>query len=651
MKALRFVRAKAGSLLVASCDPTVGNMAQAALREAPVRAFLRSPWRFALLAGLGLTIGSLLHAWTVISVIAPTVRSGEGSATPISFPYSVQVNAGQVLEFAFTIHEGMLTQRSIVFVPDDHFVSLTVNGRDVPLEGIDSKQRDDYHHGFSFPIGSYLHRGDNSVVARVLNTVGPGGLDVTSDPHDWRNRVECLAGVVAFLVLLTAALRWLKVPWTIAIAFIFGAATRFAYLSVTPYSLRTHDVEGHIAYIEYILNHGSLPGAYDGWSFYQPPLYFALAAGLWKVLTLGGVRSRETILCALQVQSLLYQLGFLAFSLRTASLWLGRLPDATFGRGVSSRSGLVALFAAMLCLWPSGVIHAVRIGNDDLLYLWFGAGVYFASRWWIVGRDRDLNFAAACGALGMFTKTNSLLLFVLLGVLLVARFFSDRERRIGRYLKRAWPSALMFCLSTGVALGRAVIDTASGKRSSVLVGNAGRLQADLAVGNRAPNYLWFDTNIFVTQAFSSSFDDAKGRQFFWNVTLKTSLFGDFAFDNPHLSDLAVVLSLLLLFIVACVLLGVALSSPKDWLRELPALVITATLVSSLAALRVSIPMACSGDFRYILPLLTPALYLYVRSLTLFRERGWTRFSGTGAFVGWSFVACSALFFILLTATG
>ncbi len=625
-------------------------MAPADLREPPIRALLRSPWLFGWLAGLTLAVASLLHAWTVIDIAGPTVRSSEGPATPINFPYNVEVPAGQVLEFALTIHEGRLTQRSIVFVPDDHFVSLSVNGRDVPLDGVDPKQRSDYHQGFRFPIGSYLHRGDNSVVARVLNTVGPGGLDVRSDPHDWRNRVEGLAGIVAFLVLLGAALRWFKVPWTIAIPLVAGAALRFGYLSVTPSSLRTHDVEGHLAYIEYILNHGSLPGPYDGWSFYQPPLYFALAAGLWRALTLVGVRSRETILCALQVQSLLYQLGFLAFSLRTASLWLGRLPDAPFGRGVSSRSGVMALFAAMLCVWPSGVMHAVRIGNDDLLYLWFAAGVYFASRWWIAGRDRDLHVAAACGALGMFTKTNSLLLFVLIGVLLVARFIGDRERRMARYLRRAWPSALLFFLSTGVALGRAVIDTASGKRSSVLVGNASKLQSDLAVGNRAANYLWFDTKTFVTQAFSSSYDDAKGRQFFWNVTLKTSLFGDFAFDYPRLSDLAVVLSVLLLFIVASILLGIALSSRDDWHRELPALVVTATLVSSLAALRMSIPMGCSGDFRYILPVLTPALYLYVHSLVLFRERGWARMAAAGKVVGWSFAACSALFFVILTAT-
>jgi hypothetical protein len=72
------------------------------------------------------------------------------------------------------------------------------------------------------------------------------------------------------------------------------------------------------------------------------------------------------------------------------------------------------------------------------------------------------------------------------------------------------------------------------------------------------------------------------------------------------------------------------------------------LFAGLAALRMTLPMACSNDFRYILPVLTPALYLYVRGVIVFRERGWTRLATTGALAGWSFAACSALFFAVLT---
>ena len=613
-----------------------------------LRGILHSPRRFGWLAGLVLALASLFHPLTMIRVTGATVRLPGGPEIPVTFPYSASVPAGQLQEFAFTVHKGRLTQRGIVFVPDDHFDALVVNGKDVPLDGVDPKDLDNFHHGFRFPIGRYLRAGDNAVVARVRNAGGPGGLDVMSDPHDWMNRAEVIAAMSAFVVLLLTALRTFKVPWSTASLFAAGVAVRFGYLSVTPYSVRDHDVSGHVEYIEYILSHGSLPPPYGGWSFYQPPLYYLLGAGLWKALTILGAESRATILRALQVQSLLYQLGFLGFALGTVSLWVGRLPDALFGRRLASRSALGALFVALLCLWPSGVIHAVRIGNDDLFYLWFGAGFYFASRWWISGRDRDFHVAALCGALGMLTKSNSLLLFVLLAVLLAVRLIKDRERRLVAYLKRAWPMAVLILKSAGVALGRAVVDAVSGRRAHVLVGNMNQAHDNIAVGNRASNYLWFDTKIFVTEPFTNSLDDARGRQFFWNYTLKSSLFGEFSFDHPLLSDAAVVLSILMIVIVACVVVRMVTATREDWLKDLPTFALVPILFAGLAALRMTLPMACSNDFRYILPVLTPALYLYVSGVIVFREHGWTRFATTGAVAGWSFAACSALFFAVLT---
>ncbi len=613
-----------------------------------LRGIRHSPRRFGWLAGLVLAFASLFHPLTILRVKGATVRLPGGPETPVTFPYSASVPAGLLQEFAFTIHKGRLTQRGIVFVPDDHFDSLVVNGKDVPLAGVDPKALDNWHNGFRFPIGSYLRPGDNAVIARVRNGGGPGGLDVTSDPYDWLNRAEVVSAMAAFVVLLVTALRAFKVPWSTAILFAAGVAVRFGYLSVTPALIRDHDAPGHIEYIEYIFSQCSLPPPYGGWSFYQPPLYYLLGAGLWKALSLLGVEARDAILRALQVQSLLYQLGFLGFALGTVSLWMGRLPDTVFGRRLASRSALGALLVAFLCLWPSGVIHAVRVGNDNLFYLWFGAGLYFASRWWVSRHERDFHVAALCGALGMLTKSNSLLLFVLLAVLLAVRLIQDRERRLVTYLKRMWPAAALFLLSAGVALGRAVVDAASGRRAHVLVGNINKLRENIVVGNRAANYLWFDTKIFVTEPFTNVADDARGRQFFWNFALKSSLFGEFSFDHPLLSDLAVALSILTIVIAAGVVVRMVTTTRADWLKDLPALALVPILFAGLAGLRMTIPMACSNDFRYILPVLTPALYLYVRGLIALRERGWTSLATVGALAGWSFAACSTLFFAVLT---
>ena len=613
--------------------------------------FSSLPRPASLIAAIVLVFAGYLHQLTHIEIVDASLHVGDGPAQPISFPYSAEFPADQILEFAFVIHKGPLTQASIVFVPDDRFMSLSINGHDVPLNALDPKKLEDYRRGFALRIGPHLQRGDNSIVARVLNRGGLAGLDARSDWRDWPNLLELLAASAAFLYIVARALRPLRLTRPIVILFLAGVIVRIAYLSVTPFNVRGNDFAGHLEYIEYLISHGRLPGTYDGWSFYQPPLYYVLGAGTWKAMTLGGIHSRDTVLYVLQLQSMLYQIGFLAFSVATVLLWMDRLPDSGFGRRLASRPALTALLVALLCLWPSGVIHSVRLGNDDLLYLCFGAGLYFASRWWISWLDRDLNAAAVCGALAVVTKSNGVLIFVLLAGLLAGLVVARRVRAIDAISRRLWPTVILCLLSTTATLGRALVDTASGRRFNILIGNAGALNRALDVGNRAENYLWFDAKMFVTEPFTSAWDDAKGRQFFWNYLFKSSLFGEFQFEPDGLSNLAVILSILFLVVLSCLVFGIFLNGDDTWPIDLPAAMTAAILVLSLAALRMCIPAACTGDCRYIFPILIPFLYLYVRSLTLFHERGWTALARGARTAGWSFAALSASFFAVLAAHG
>jgi hypothetical protein len=598
--------------------------------------------------GLGvLVVCGVLHHFTWLGPVDVRLRNADGSSSPVTFPYVADTRADAVLEFDFTIRKGPLTQPSVLILPDDHFLSLSVNGMEVPLTGISPEGLDDYRRGFRFPIGRYLEPGDNAVGARVLNRSGVGGLDVRADPHDGRNLLELLTAGAAVLTVVGGALRRLRFRWSTVGIWVSLLAVRLGYLTVTRFNVREHDVGGHLEYIEYIVKRGWLPRASEGYLTYHPPLYYVLAALQWKLLSLADV-SRDAILRSLQAQSLAYELGFVVLSIGTAKLWLDRIPDDAFGTRLSSRAALTALLLVLLLVWPSTVIHSVRLGNDDLTYLLFAAGLYFASRWWLGSRDRDLYVAGLFAALGMVTKTNALLLFAVLGVVFVARLgIVERERRAMTYVTRAWPMAAFFVVSTGLALGGAIVDTLSGRRPSVLVGNAGGITNLLDVGNRAENYLWFDLGTFVTQAFTSPGDDAKGRQFFWNYALKTGLFGEFTFDHPALRNLAVVLSVAFLLLLVLVAIGFSLASTKEWLDELPLLAAAVLLTLGLVYLRMSMPKACSNDFRYILPVIAPFLYLVVKAVIVYRRRGWTRLARATSLVGWAFALLSATFFVVL----
>jgi hypothetical protein len=465
---------------------------------------------------------------------------------------------------------------------------------------------------------------------------------------------EAVRNVVVFGLLLGLAGRVLDalgLARSAIVAFLVGAAVRTAYLMVTPYSVRTHDADQHVEYVEYLLAHHAVPKPSDGWAFYHPPLYYLIAAVLWRGLVAVGVTKRPVILVGLQLQSLVYHLGFLAFALFTGQRWLARVADERLGPQPAVRCRLAAIFAALMCLWPSGIIHSVRVGNDDASYLAFGGVLLFASRWWQLGRDRDFYAATAFASMAMFVKSNGLVAFALLGALFVAHFIRDDRRSVRGALRRAGPALVAFAVPTTLTLVRAIKDLSPGQHHNLLVGNSDRITDAIAVGNGAANYLWLDFKMLLTQPYSTSWSDDAGRQYFANFALKTSLLGDFQYDGHTLANLAIVMSFLFVPILACVALGAAYQTRNDWIETLPLWLMIGLAVMSLALLRMSIPKACSNDFRYILPILMPSLYLYARALARLRELGRLVLARWGEAAGWAFACVSVAFFVVLVRLG
>jgi hypothetical protein len=145
--------------------------------------FPRFPHLASLIAAIVLLLAGYLHQLTHIEIVNASLDVADGPARSISFPYSAEFPADPILEFAFVIRKGPLTQTSIVFVPDDRFMSLSINGHDVPLSAVDPKTLEDYRRGFALRIGPYLQPGDNSVVARMLNRGGLAGFPAFSRRH------------------------------------------------------------------------------------------------------------------------------------------------------------------------------------------------------------------------------------------------------------------------------------------------------------------------------------------------------------------------------------------------------------------------------------------------------------------------------------
>lgn len=611
----------------------------------PVSA--RRPRWIAAYASAAVLVVALVGCWMALAgPTGITLTVGSDARRSVVFPYSdPHAPTSTPMDFTFHVHRRRLTAESFVFVPDDHLVSIAVNGRDLSLAGLPAAKLDDYSKGFSLPVGRDLVEGDNVVVVRVLNRgAGPGGLDVHAEPKALAVTLTAALAALATIALLAAGMRIAGCGWPMTAIGGVGLALRLGYLWVTPMMVRAHDAAEHMEYVRYLLDHHcALPKAADGWAFYHPPVYYFIAAAIDRGLALAGI-GPHYVEAALQLLSVAFDLGFCAFLAAAARLWLRRVPDAELGRRTLGREGLTVLCAALIVLWPANAMHSVRVGNDDLAYLWFGGAIYFGSRWWLGGPDarpRDFHVATAIAAIGVVTKSHCLILFVVLGLALVVRFFRDPGLRSSRVLAYLAPLVLLFAVSTALDLHEALGAFFSGKQDYIFVGNAHRTNPALTLTNRPLYFLGFDFPTYLRTPFTSPWEDAKGREWFWNYLFKTSLFGEWEIKRPVVEHLATALSWAGLLMCPIAIWGAVRRRGTELLDDLPLVAMVLMLVGGLAGQRLQTPVF-HGDFRYALPSIGPLSYWYVRAAGAQAARG-TVWGACVAGLGWAFVVTAAAF--------
>ncbi len=89
------------------------------------------------------------------------------------------------------------------------------------------------------------------------------------------------------------------------------------------------DAAEHLSYIQYILDHGTLPLANEGWEMYQPPLYYLLSAGVLRTAHLStgdaGVMVLRAfgLLCGITTFVLVFMCLRLVFPTRSTAQILG----------------------------------------------------------------------------------------------------------------------------------------------------------------------------------------------------------------------------------------------------------------------------------------------------------------------------------------
>ena len=159
-----------------------------------------------------------------------------------------------------------------------------------------------------------------------------------------------------------------------------------------------YDFNDHIAYIKYIQDHRALPLPNEGFEMFQPPLYYALSAGVLSICRLAATDGAAVIV--LRAMTVIFGIANFVFVFLSIRLLFP-------GRTVAQAMGL--LLAAFL---PMQLYLSHYVTNETLAATLATAAIYFALR--VLTANRVSNWQGlalgVCVGAAMLAKATSLLL-------------------------------------------------------------------------------------------------------------------------------------------------------------------------------------------------------------------------------------------------
>lgn len=591
-------------------------------------------------------------------------------------PYSVESSKRLRYIFEGTIFMGSFSYPAVKIVPDDYIESVRINDAEVSLKPFPESARSDFVNGILLQLKNYLKPGENHFSISILDRgKGRAGIRIENAPvmqNPFRFIIVLLLAAILLFFIAFFLYSFIK-DKKLFIIVLAGIAVHLFYLYYTPFDKNTYDIlegnTGHINYIEYIVNNRSLPRPDRGWEYHQPPLYYVLSAVLYFTGQNAGIKDLYKML---QGFSFICYLGFLYFGIRLLSRLI---PDRKW----------IYICAALLCFWPSGFINGARIGNDDMVYLFTAAFLYYAVVW----REENSLFSWAMlllsAVLNILTKSSGLILFAVTGSILLIRLYE--KRNLKDFLKKAALAVLLF--SGAFILPRisnlyyALNDRRSDWYMAAIIIDPSNINNGLRVGNKLVNYTYFDFPAFAGFPYISTWTDEGGRQYFWNFLLKSSLFGEFFFPSPYHQILSFCLSILLLLLTGYFIAGIIIilrgiilpvlkarkrfflhpgympsmllslesegvfSLNKMEIGKLDTLLIYFIIaLASMIVLRIRMPFSCLADFRYIFPVLLPIIAVIIWLLDRLRKSRMIMLYYFGVYSALAFSILGGMFFLI-----
>lgn len=455
-----------------------------------------------------------------------------------------------------------------------------------------------------------------SFSATFINRGGRGRFSV-SVTEAWWLQAARIVGYTALVVLIVGLCSRAQSPAFVA-SLVVGVILRLIYFYYSDVYARSHDLDGHLEYINYVLSHWSIPNPAAGWEFHQGPIFYLLAAaGVVVVKAFTGLAVSP--LLAGQFVALVCSLVALLFLLKVLAVAGTALSRASHsnrdvgGGGELLLSIGVGAVMMIVATYPNLIFCTMRMSNDALIFAVVSYIIYRCVFQIVAHHETPVIVSVVSTSLAFLTKTN--------GVIGIVLWCCADLLTLPR--RRAVKRCAMLALSLAVICGGYTAYRCYQSQSiGLFYRSHNNLHGGLEVQNNLGNFLSFNPLRVVQDVYNDNWSEAKHRSFFWEYLSKSLVFGEFNHGTQalHLARLMLVLTLLIAGLVA---LALVLQGSAHRRIVLFSLVGVVCSLAMLLVFRLRYPFSCHQEARLIPSVFSLAalmLMVGVRSL-------WARIEG------------------------
>lgn len=494
---------------------------------------------------------------------------------------------------------GRLHPTQFTFYVHDCIKSLEVNGMRIVLP----LRRCDFVNGITVSLQDIVHPGENNFRMEI------------DSPRDFPMVIVSVARFDSLVVVIMGLLllAWIAIFYrsvkagafakqgTLATVIFVGATVRVFYSIFTPLFARMHDVDGHVEYVFYVLQHWQIPNINLGWEMYQPPLYYFLTALL---LTPAYLISHSQTLVLFIMQAGNVCISLLALYIAMQIGWqLFPQPKQSL-----ERMFLIGIAA----LLPGIVFLAPMVNNDALMVVWFFGFLWALQAYWIKPTKPLFYACLAILCAALLTKSNAAALVPAFVVILLLHPKLALKRRYALLehtlqllvLGVGWYFVYRFVLQGQVHL----------------IGNIQGNNILLFTPNWKPIYLFvFKPIELLIKPYYMPFDDASNRAYFFHVLLTSAYSGEWKFAPPVLWILRVThaTNFILLPVGMYALFRDCLERN---LKYAPQWITAFFLLLAMYGLQINKHNSGLQDFRYATLFVIPVAFYVLRGISLLPTR-------------------------------